>query len=722
MKNQRIANIPLVAEGLALLPAAVVLFFDRGTLTVFEPAKFQLFRTGIIVLLTIYGVTELRKGLFGLRRWPLILPVLTLNGVLLVALSGSLSPYWSFWGSYERAQGLFTWMTLSVFAYLVYQFSVKEAFVERLLSGMVGSSVLVVGYALIQALGFDPWQWRIEDTTFPVFSTLGRSNYLAGYLVLIIPITVGRLTHTSWNWQRVGLIVLIVAQGIALLLSRSRSGWLTLVAIMVIGLITLGVLQHSPRCCIAGVVLGGIAFGILLVLNLHLPVDLPELLRQNPLIERLSTLHITDTGSLAARLTIWRTSLSLIGQRPFLGYGPGTFTLAFARIYPPELVYYQGRETMVDHAHNLWLNLGVESGIPGILAMLALNLSVWWLGIRHLVALERPSAQFHQLALLLALLGNALVDLTQPPTAATLVITWTFYSLILPAPMLEKKRGSSRGRATPRSRLIVVLIAVVGTLICIGFCLRPVLAEHRLAYGLKNGNPGAIAQAQTLMPQQDEYFHQVGRFMAELQTERGFVSAESQFLHAIELCPAQPLYWADLGTLYLAWASYDASMLDKAEDAFQHALSVNGNQTLWLRGLGRVYFLRSEWKQSESVLRKIVSLDATDAQAYMQLGDLYYVQGHFSEAALAYMYARDLWPESALPLAGLGRSYYQQGECKEAIPLLEQSLQIESTGPLTYHALAACYAKQGQTVKAIKTIEEGLSLYPRAQALLEMLP
>ncbi|OQA19542.1 MAG: tetratricopeptide repeat protein [Chloroflexi bacterium ADurb.Bin360] len=718
-KRKSTTRLPSLAVITALIPGIITLFFARSTVTVFEPPKFWLFQALVMGTLAAHVVDNLSKGNLRLVRWPLMLPVLVLNGVLIAALVGSLSPRWSFWGSYERAQGILAWLTLSLFAYLVYEFRIHKNFDEFLLLSLVGSSACVIVYGLLQSAGLDPWQWKVEEGSTPVFSTLGRSNYLAGYLMLIIPLTFGRLVKAHQQWQKAGLGLLLIGQLLVLVFSRSRGGWLSCGATVVIGLVAWGLLQHNPRWCAIGAIIAGLALATLLALNL---LDMPEPIRQNPLLARLSTLHQTDAGSLAARLTIWKASLTLISQRPLLGHGPGTFTLAFAHVYPPELVYYQGREVMVDHAHNLWLQLGVEGGILGVIVLLILSLAIWRVGIRSLRGIQQPEAQFQQLSLLLALVANAFMDLLQPPTAATLIITWALYSLIVPAPTQKNSVVRLHSKTVPQRQLVAAVIAVAGMLLISALCLRPTLADYQMARGLQQGDFSAIEQAQQVLPWQDTYFHQGGRFMADSGTESGFSSAESQFLRAIKLCPAQPLYWADLGILYTVWAHHDPVYLEKAEIAYQKALAINNNQSMWLRGLGQVYVLRNEWERAEYTLQRAIALDATDAQAYMLLGDLYYVRERFSEAVLAYGHAHDLFPEMALPLAGLGRSYYRLGQCKDALTPLEQSHQIEATGPLTYQALAACYREFGQDDKADRIIDEGLQLYPQAESLLQMLP
>jgi len=650
----------------------------------------------------------------------LLTPLLVFNGLLLLSLGLSLSPYWSFWGSYERSQGVFTWLTLGLFIYLIYRFRVQTGFNDLVQSGLVLGSVPVVCYALLQACGLDPWQWDIEIGSSPVFGTLGRSNYLASYLVLVLPLTLKQFVCARQTRWRMGWGLLIAAQGLALLLSHSRGGWLTLGVISVIGLVAWGVLQHNRRWQIMGFMLGGVSIMVLLILNL--PGDVAESLKGIPFLAQLSTLHITDAGSLAARLTIWKATLKLIGQRPLLGHGPGTFALAFARVYPPELVYYQGREVMVDHAHNLWLQIGVECGLLGMLALLVLYGMFWGAGVRSLLAEHRPDMRFQVFCLLMAVLANALMDLLQPATASTLIITWALYGLLLPPPAAEKRALRPRHQLPLKQQWPAMASATMGIVVLVICCIRPALADRQFTLGLRQADLDSVYRAQHWMPRQDAYFHKAGRMMADLRTQEGFISAEQQFLRAIELCPAQPLYWADLGTLYLAWANYDITRLDKAEAAYRQALELGNDQALWLRGLGQVYFLRGEEEEAEALFRKVVALDATDAQAYMRLGDLYYVQERYPDAVLAYTNAYRWWPDSALPLAGLGRAYYRSGQCGEALYPLEQSLQIEPTGPLTYQALAACYLELGQVDKAITVIHDGLKKYPQDDSLLGMLP
>lgn len=85
-------------------------------------------------------------------------------------------------------------------------------------------------------------------------------------------------------------------------------------------------------------------------------------------VEILALLGRTPT--LSGRSTIWPVVVSLIGERPLLGYGYLTFFVpessliesAFRDIWRPE------------HAHNVWLDLGMDFGLTGIFLFIYITL------------------------------------------------------------------------------------------------------------------------------------------------------------------------------------------------------------------------------------------------------------------------------------------------------------------------------------------------------------
>jgi O-antigen ligase len=82
-----------------------------------------------------------------------------------------------------------------------------------------------------------------------------------------------------------------------------------------------------------------------------------------PVIARFETLGQQYAVPADTRLAIWKDTLGLIEDHPWLGTGLGTFSIA----YPSVQTAFAGR--FVSHAHNDYLEFASELGIPGTLLL-----------------------------------------------------------------------------------------------------------------------------------------------------------------------------------------------------------------------------------------------------------------------------------------------------------------------------------------------------------------
>lgn len=85
-----------------------------------------------------------------------------------------------------------------------------------------------------------------------------------------------------------------------------------------------------------------------------------------PYAPNAADVRLTDLRT--TRLPIWRDALEAIAHRPWLGWGPGGYPTAVARLHPED-----GRHRSVAaHAHALLLDTWVERGVVGLLGLLLL--------------------------------------------------------------------------------------------------------------------------------------------------------------------------------------------------------------------------------------------------------------------------------------------------------------------------------------------------------------
>lgn len=628
-----------VEVGWLTAAVAVPLIFNPWGGSAFELPKAAVLRALVLLMgvAALVGTIERWDGARRAPRWWLASPLLTAAAALGLALTLatvlSVNPRIGLWGSYERQQGL-----LSLWAYVILFLLTatglrSRAQVERLWMALVWGSAPIVIYGLLQAAGLDPVGWR-TDAASPVLSTVGRANFLGSYLVLIVPLTAGRAMLARRHWLYVPLLV---GQLLCLALTQARGAWVGLgVGTVVFGVVWATV-TRDHRFALAVLAGATLVVGLVVLLNW---ADGPlAALASLPGLDRVSTLARTDEGSTAARLTTWRATIPLIVARPWLGYGPETMRTVFARVFPPQLVYYQGRRVAVDRAHNLWMDLGMSAGLVGVVAFGALLVGfarLAWSGLRS------SSDRWAQVAwvVLVAAIAGHVADLQfgfHLTTSAT--IFWLTLALGAAlgcglSPSAQEKAASPKlVLLLPYAGPALAVLSLVGLL-----CVRPVAADVAYWRSQQNTRPleGRLAtarQAVYLWPLEPEY--RLG--LAWVLVQAGsFAAAEAEVTGAHRLSPDDPRIWAAQGELYTRWGEVDPGRYLWGEVAYRQALELAPNVATYHMALGLALAAQGRPEEGLIALERAVALDATDAVAYGHLADLYLSLGREAEAAWAH--------------------------------------------------------------------------------------
>lgn len=186
-------------------------------------------------------------------------------------------------------------------------------------------------------------------------------NVMAGNLVLFLPVSLGILL---FDWKHLRLLnrfLLILMAGTVLwilVLTQSRGA---LLAISVV-LITLTVLRWKfgwISIPVASAILGVIIY----------------LIGFEKLVDILSS-GVSLEG-LEGRLEVWSRAIYMIQDFPFTGVGIGLFGDVVDTLYP---LFLQSPGT-VPHAHNLFLQVAIDLGLPGLIAwgsiLLVVMISSW---------------------------------------------------------------------------------------------------------------------------------------------------------------------------------------------------------------------------------------------------------------------------------------------------------------------------------------------------------
>jgi O-antigen ligase len=101
---------------------------------------------------------------------------------------------------------------------------------------------------------------------------------------------------------------------------------------------------------------------------------------------RLSTIFNGQENRSNPRILIWKTAPKILADHPFLGIGQGNF----ASVSPHYGLYDVG-SLPYNHAHDLFLNIAVETGVFGLAALVWLLVAVGRLIRATLRARDRPT-------------------------------------------------------------------------------------------------------------------------------------------------------------------------------------------------------------------------------------------------------------------------------------------------------------------------------------------
>jgi len=95
-----------------------------------------------------------------------------------------------------------------------------------------------------------------------------------------------------------------------------------------------------------------------------------------------SAANVTTDASNLERINRWSCAIEMFKERPLTGFGPGTYAFEYARFQEPEnLTIISTNFGTLGNAHSEYLGPLAETGLPGLLTVLAIIVCIFYLGI-----------------------------------------------------------------------------------------------------------------------------------------------------------------------------------------------------------------------------------------------------------------------------------------------------------------------------------------------------
>lgn len=331
-----------------------------------------------------------------------------------------------------RFQGVLThvyYLLLSMNAYLLFRRR-KEGKVLWFLNVL---AVLAAGFALLPYLFkigsifliFDP---RIFFQR--VFGTFGNPNYLASFLVAVMPMYLlwkpsGKVVYKTFYW--LGLMIVVGA----LFLTGSRSAWIAiLLGFLFWGLLRLWKFKTwKPFAVVCLVIV--LMFGAVSVQTSFGDDEVVAL-------DRLS-LKSESIRSLDTRVYLWNAGARLFMEKPLFGHGQDTIQDVIDPYLPEYLmdndVFY------IDRTHSELIDILVTLGVFGLINYVVFFAWSFWVGVQGYLRTRKKDLELLE-GVLIGMVALVLFNAVNFATVTTNVLFYVFAVYLL-AVFWPKKKGAT---------------------------------------------------------------------------------------------------------------------------------------------------------------------------------------------------------------------------------------------------------------------------------------
>lgn len=553
----------------------------------------------------------------------------------------------------------------------------------KLLHVAVSTGLIVAIYGILERMGIDKHLW-VQDVQNRVFSTLGQPNWLAAYLVALLPISMALTIRNYSNspkprWLSTagyGIISLIFFT--VLLFTRSRSGLLAFAVCDIVFWIILFFTYAQKRAIKLSIVTAHILFAAIVFFNgsnvsqidKHFTLGgLTAQYRSAGIVAQPApakptgpALETGGTESGTIRTYVWQGAISAWQSTTktwMIGTGTETFAYAFYKFRPVEHNNTSEWDFLYNKAHNEYLNYLATTGVFGLLSYLAfIGVVIVWFLKR---ILRKHDTQHTELTPISVALFAGWCSILITNFFGFSVVIVQILLFILPSAMyLFALTSEAPARLAKRIELpkwttasIMLLTAITVTRIGLFW-----YADTLYASAYRDARNGQ------------------------------FVRAKQSVETAILLNPGEPNYHDELATTLasLAVGSYEQQLATQASELARQALDENA-KAIAISPLN-VNF----WKSKTKIYYSFSALNPAFT----------------TESINALTKAQDLSPNDPKITYNLAILYGRTGNSQKAIELLEHAMTIKPNYRDAYYALYVFYTEVKQSSKAKEVLESYL--------------
>lgn len=409
-----------------------------------------------------------------------------------------------------------------------------------------------------------------------LYRLMGNRNLFSSALFLMSPFVLAGVLNLNRRWRYAGIFS-AAAMGTAVILTRTRSVWAAVLA----GSLAVAVLVPVRTKKIKNALLAGMGIALLL-LFISAVYGVSD--RNQPPGKILST------GSLGIRFNLWKSTVKMIADHPWLGTGPAQWRINYPAYAMPggePQGDRSGPVVLFQRPHNDFLWVAAESGIPAGCGYIGIFICLMIRIIRTVTHSRDRETVSIALCMAWGISGYMVIAFFSFPKER--ICHQIFLAVMAAAVITLNHRDSPPGKPPELTDKRVFHRMVLGLSVLFTAC-------------------GLVRMTGDIHAKKAIQAMQSGRW---LETVAESEKAESLFYNMDGL--SHPVAW------YRGSALFALGRIDEAQNAFEQALKIHPWHVYALNDLGVCHVRKRDYHAAARCFRQVLEIDSGFQEAVQNL-------------------------------------------------------------------------------------------------------
>ena len=387
--------------------------------------------------------------------------------VKIVFISGTAFAVWSLLsltGAINYREGY--WETGRHLLHLVLLFIIITAVAQgstQLLKICYAVTIIALLHGLVGILQFYEIAFTSLPGNYKPYGFMTNRNFFGSAQAFLLPFVIYTFYAGKRSWKVLSVSALIVIV-LSLLLSQTRSAWLSGAAIFIVSLLLVLIFVPSLRKKWILSSVAAITVAAVLVSLLILSDKESELAKS--VTERAASLAVNTTPQSAAdvniseRLKMWKKTLSMIEDHPLTGVGSGNWKVVIPSYGLSNTVFAKGYFAP-DRVHNTYLQIASETGIPGAMFYFGMWVII---AITGFIVIRKTTSNDKKILVILMLAGLSAVAVDSFFSFAVERIEHSIYMLLMAGIILGfyvQEAGNASLKMQPIKKIMLAPVVLL---------------------------------------------------------------------------------------------------------------------------------------------------------------------------------------------------------------------------------------------------------------------